>query len=235
MILTDTSAPPPTGITRSERGEHAEAKHRNLPGSGNLEIPASPVANLEAPLNLGQPALTRLTVALGACALAIGISACGASFQSGEASPSPSPTTATQSTKSPSASPTACVNPSTKADYTLAGARTLSGNLQVKDLKIGTGTTAKVGSTVSVSYVGTLANGTVFDSSAADNGGKPVSLTLAAGKVIEGWVEGVPGMRVGGERELVIPPALGYGCTSPSSTIPADSTLIFTITLVSVS
>ena len=186
-------------------------------------------------MHLGRPALTRLIFAAGVCSLAIVITACGASFQSGEPSPSPSPTTATQATRSPSASPTACVNPSTKADYTLAGARTLSGHLQVKDLKIGTGATAKVDSTVSVSYVGTLANGTVFDSSAADNNGKPVSLTLAPGKVIEGWVEGVPGMKVGGERELVIPPALGYGCTSPSSKIPANSTLIFTITLVSVS
>lgn len=182
-----------------------------------------------------KPARTAVT-ALLALGLAILVSSCGASFDSGEPAVSPTavaPAAASPS-PSPTASPSACVNPATKADYTLAGARVLSGNLQVKDLKVGAGATAKLDSTVSVTYVGKLANGTVFDSSAVDNHGKPVSLTLAAGKVIEGWVEGVPGMKVGGVRELVIPPALGYGCTSPSPKIPANSTLIFTITLVSV-
>ncbi len=172
---------------------------------------------------------------LAATALAVLVSSCGASFQSGEPAPTPSQSARVQTAASPSASPTSCVNPSTKANYTLAGARILSGNLQVKDLKVGTGATAQLNSTVKVTYIGKLVNGTVFDSSAIDNHGKPVSLTLSAGKVIRGWFEGVPGMKVGGTRELVIPPALGYGCTSPSSKIPADSTLIFTITLVSVS
>ena len=183
---------------------------------------------------------TRLAIApLIAVGLAVLVSSCGASFDSGVASPTPTPSTGAQVAASPStspkASPSSCVNPATKADYTLTGARVLSGNLQVKDLKLGTGTTAKLNSTVSVTYVGKLVNGTVFDSSAIDNHGKPVSLTLSAGKVIQGWVEGVPGMKAGGTRELVIPPALGYGCTSPSPKIPANSTLIFTISLVSVS
>ncbi len=182
------------------------------------------------------PNKTRLALTpLLAVGLVVLVSACGASFDSGEPAVSPTPSSGTQAAVSPHASPSSCVNPATKADYTLAGARLLPGNLQVKDLKVGTGATAKLNSTVSVTYVGKLANGTVFDSSAVDNKGKPVSLTLAAGKVIEGWVEGVPGMKVGGTRELVIPPALGYGCTSPSPKIPANSTLIFTITLVSVS
>lgn len=168
-------------------------------------------------------------------ALGLMVAGCGASFDSGVSAPSPS--TRAQAATSPSAkaSPTTCVNPSTTTSYKLAGARTLSGNLQVKDIKVGTGKTAAVGSTVSVSYVGTLPSGKVFDSSAKDNSGKPVSLKIAAGSVIQGWVEGIPGMKVGGQRELVIPPALGYGCTSPAAAIPANSTLIFTITLDGVS
>jgi len=171
----------------------------------------------------------------GALGLSLVLAACGGSLQSGVSAPTPSSKPVSAATPTAGSSPTACVNPATKADYTLAGARILPGNLQVKDIKTGTGAAAVVGSTVSVSYVGTLANGKVFDSSSADNNGKPVSLTIAAGKVIEGWVEGIPGMRVGGVRELVIPPALGYGCQTPSPKIPVNSTLIFTITLVSVS
>ncbi|MGH7642489.1 MAG: FKBP-type peptidyl-prolyl cis-trans isomerase, partial [Candidatus Dormibacteria bacterium] len=117
--------------------------------------------------------------------------------------------------------------------YQLAGARQLAGKLQVKDTTIGTGATAKSGDKIKVSYTGTLADGTVFDSSAKDNNGKPVSFTLSAGKVIAGWVEGIPGMKVGGTRELVIPAALGYACTAEGS-IPADSTLIFSVQLVGV-
>jgi FKBP-type peptidyl-prolyl cis-trans isomerase len=183
------------------------------------------------------PAPIRLatTLALGAAAALI-LAGCGASFESGVAAPSPAPSARVQAatTPTPSDSASSCVNPSSTPSYTLAGARTLAGNLEVKDIKIGTGATAADGDTVQVSYVGSLPNGTVFDNSANDNGGKPISLTIAAGKVIQGWVEGIPGMRVGGERELVIPPALGYGCTSPSSKIPVNSTLIFTITLVAI-
>jgi FKBP-type peptidyl-prolyl cis-trans isomerase len=104
----------------------------------------------------------------------------------------------------------------------------------VKDEVLGTGKEAKTGDTVKVDYTGSLPDGTVFDKSSADNSGKPVSLTLAAGKVIEGFVEGLNDMRVGGTRELVIPAALAYGCEAVSS-IPANSTLIFTVNLVSVS
>ncbi len=177
------------------------------------------------------------TLALGTVAVLV-LAGCGASFDSGVAPPSPTPSVRVQGATSPSPSPSpsgsACVNPSTTPSYTLSGARTLAGNLEVKDLKIGTGATAAIGNTVQVTYVGSLPNGTVFDNSTNDNGGKPISLTIAAGHVIQGWVEGIPGMKVGGERELVIPPALGYGCTSPSSKIPVNSTLIFTITLVAI-
>jgi FKBP-type peptidyl-prolyl cis-trans isomerase len=116
----------------------------------------------------------------------------------------------------------------------LAGSKPLSGDIQLKDITVGTGAIVKEGDTVSVNYVGKLVNGTVFDNSSNDNSGKPVSLKIATGSVIEGWVEGIPGMRVGGTRELVIPPALGYRCEAEGK-IPANATLIFTITVVGVS
>jgi FKBP-type peptidyl-prolyl cis-trans isomerase len=183
----------------------------------------------------------RIGVCLGTFSLALLLSACGGSLDSGVSAPSPQPTPSAvaaspsaSASASPSASASTCVNPDTTATYQLAGSRVLAGDLQVKDQVIGTGAKAKGGDSIKVDYTGTLPDGTVFDSSSADNDGKPVSLTLAAGKVIEGFVEGINGMRVGGTRELVIPAALGYGCEAVS-TIPANSTLIFTVKLVSVS
>ncbi|HEY6539214.1 MAG TPA: FKBP-type peptidyl-prolyl cis-trans isomerase [Candidatus Dormibacteraeota bacterium] len=168
------------------------------------------------------------------------LSSCGGSLDSGVI-PTSSPETPAPVLASPSASPSAsatpsasaCSSPDTEATYQLPGATILSGNLQIKDGKVGTGKKAKDGEKVKVTYTGTLPDGTVFDSTASDNKGKPVTVTLAAGQVIEGWVEGIPGMRVGGSRELVIPAALAYGCTANGS-IPIDSTLIFTVQLAGI-
>lgn len=104
-------------------------------------------------------------------------------------------------------------------------------SLQVTDLSVGTGTEAVAGDTVTVDYVGALTDGTVFD--ASKNHGQPFSFTLGAGQVIPGWDQGVPGMKVGGQRVLVIPASLGYG-PQTVGTIPANSTLIFEITLLGV-
>lgn len=105
--------------------------------------------------------------------------------------------------------------------------------LVIKDLIKGTGPVAKASSTVTVQYVGVLyANGTQFDASWNDGAGKPVTFPLSG--VIKGWQEGIPGMRVGGRRELIIPPSLGYGST-PQAKIPANSTLVFVIDLHSIS
>ncbi|MGA2872195.1 MAG: FKBP-type peptidyl-prolyl cis-trans isomerase [Candidatus Dormibacteria bacterium] len=179
---------------------------------------------------------TRLAGALALLPLAILAAACGASFDSGVAAPTPTQSVpvivATSPTPTPSAS--TCTSPAAVATYQLPGAQTLSGNLQIEDEVVGSGKEAKAGDTVKVDYTGSLPDGKVFDSSVADNSGNPVSLKLAAGSVIQGWVEGIPGMRVGGTRELVIPAALGYGCEAVSS-IPVDSTLIFKVTLVAVS
>jgi len=110
--------------------------------------------------------------------------------------------------------------------------------LVIKDDVIGTGTEAAFGDTVTVNYTGKLDNGTVFDSS-LNPGRTPFSFVIGStvpGKsVIQGWNEGVPGMKVGGTRELTIPPALGYGAGGAGSVIPPNATLHFTVTLLSVS
>ncbi len=104
--------------------------------------------------------------------------------------------------------------------------------LIVKDLKVGTGSAAKNGDSVTVNYVGTLTDGTVFDSSIARN--QPFTFTIGAGQVIKGWDMGIAGMKVGGERKLVIPPSLGYGSTAMGNQIPPNSTLNFTVTLLKI-
>ena len=94
----------------------------------------------------------------------------------------------------------------------------------------GTGPAAKAGSTVTVQYVGVLyKNGKQFDASWDDGSGKPVSLPLTG--VIPGWQQGIPGMKVGGRRELIIPASLGYGAAGSPPKIPPNSPLVFVIDL----
>ena len=107
-----------------------------------------------------------------------------------------------------------------------------SDKVQITDEVVGTGAEAKEGDTISVKYTGTLTDGTVFDST-DKHGGQPATFQLAKGQLIDGWVEGIPGMKVGGKRKLVIPPSLGYGDQAQSG-IPANSTLIFEIELTGV-
>ncbi|MCL2339872.1 MAG: FKBP-type peptidyl-prolyl cis-trans isomerase, partial [Actinomycetia bacterium] len=99
------------------------------------------------------------------------------------------------------------------------------------DVVVGDGAEAQTGDTVSVTYVGTLADGTVFDSS--DDHGGSFEFVLGQGSVIRGWDQGVVGMKVGGQRTLVIPPALGYG-SAGSGSIPGGAYLTFQITLLAV-
>ena len=96
---------------------------------------------------------------------------------------------------------------------------------------MGTGTEAMAGDSVTVEYVGELTDGTVFDSTQSH--GQPFTFPLGKGQVIAGWDEGVLGMKVGGERVLVIPASLGYGAQAVGP-IPANSTLVFDIKLDSV-
>jgi FKBP-type peptidyl-prolyl cis-trans isomerase FkpA len=103
--------------------------------------------------------------------------------------------------------------------------------LEIVDTTVGTGATAVAGDTVTVNYVGTLTNGTKFDSSY--DRGQPYTFKLGANQVIAGFDQGVTGMRVGGKRKVTIPPSLGYGI-NPNGPIPGNSTLIFDIELMSI-
>jgi peptidylprolyl isomerase len=113
--------------------------------------------------------------------------------------------------------------------------------LQFLDLKVGTGQTVPANATVDVQYTGWLSDGTLFDTSRQP--GRDVLCAILVNTqstvgnctpVIPGWNEGVPGMKVGGRRKLIIPPALGYGAQGAPPTIPANATLVFTVELVSI-
>jgi peptidylprolyl isomerase len=106
--------------------------------------------------------------------------------------------------------------------------------LVTKDLVVGTGQTVKAGQTVTVNYVGVLyKNGKEFDSSWSRN--QPATFPLTTGGVIEGWVKGIPGMKVGGRRELIIPADEAYGKKGSGTTIPPNSPLVFVVDLLSIS
>ena len=111
------------------------------------------------------------------------------------------------------------------------GVKTDSG-LIYWDIRVGNGAMAKEGSHVRVHYTGWLTTGKKFDSSV--DGGKPFDFTIGNGEVIKGWEEGVAGMKVGGKRQLRIPPALAYGAAGYPGAIPANATLIFDIQLLGV-
>ena len=110
--------------------------------------------------------------------------------------------------------------------------------LQISDTKVGTGATAANGNTVTVTYTGWLYDATAasfrgkqFDSSV---GKAPFSFKLGVGQVIQGWDQGVVGMKVGGTRTLVIPSALGYGSAGAGGIIPGNTALVFTVDLLAV-
>ena len=101
-----------------------------------------------------------------------------------------------------------------------------------QDVTPGSGAEAKYNTRVRVHYTGRLPSGKQFDSSR--NGGEPYEFTIGAREVIRGWDEGVPGMKVGGRRKLVLPAALGYGADGAPPDIPPNSVLVFDIELLDV-
>ncbi len=104
--------------------------------------------------------------------------------------------------------------------------------LQINDLKIGTGKETQKGALLIVEYTGTLSDGTVFDSS--KNKGRPFEFVFGTGRVIKGWDQGLIGMKAGGVRQLQVPSLLGYGERQIGDIIPAHSDLFFEIELLEV-
>lgn len=104
--------------------------------------------------------------------------------------------------------------------------------LQITDTTTGSGPEALSGKVLTVHYSGFLQNGTKFDSSL--DRGQPFRFRLGEGMVIRGWDEGMVGMKVGGKRKLVIPPAMGYGERGAGAAIPPNSTLVFEVELLAV-
>jgi peptidylprolyl isomerase len=178
-------------------------------------------------------------------ALAAALAGCGSSTAPGvqlaPSSGATADTTAVASASTTSTSTTATSTSSTPLPAALSSKPKVvppSGpppkQLVVKDLIKGTGPAATASSTVNVQYVGILyKGGTQFDASWNDGSGQPVSLPLTG--VIPGWQQGIPGMKVGGRRELIIPSALGYGAKGSPPKIPANAALVFVIDLHGVS
>ena len=109
---------------------------------------------------------------------------------------------------------------------------TTPSGLKYYELKLGKGPEAKAGMTVRVHYTGWLTDGKKFDSSV--DRGEPFAFKLGAGEVIKGWDEGVAGMKVGGKRQLHIPPQLAYGDRGAGGVIPPKAELIFDVELLAV-
>jgi peptidylprolyl isomerase len=120
------------------------------------------------------------------------------------------------------------------ASNTMSEAKTVTtpSGLKYVELVEGTGVIPQAGQTIDVHYVGTLENGTKFDSSR--DRGTPFSFKIGKGQVIKGWDEGLSTMKVGGRRTLTIPPDLGYGERGAGGVIPPNATLIFDVELLDV-
>jgi peptidylprolyl isomerase len=171
--------------------------------------------------------LTLAGLAVGALALA-GCSSSTNSAPSTTATPSTVASPSTTVTIVPVQDPSPAGTFGTKPTITVPTGSPPT-QLESTDLITGTGPAAKAGDTVTVEYVlGTYSSGKEIQSSWES---QPFTFTLGEQQVIPGWDDGVVGMQVGGRRELVIPPNLGYGATSPGAGISANDTLVFIIDL----
>jgi peptidylprolyl isomerase len=191
--------------------------------------------------------MTKKTISASLLSLlaAGGLAACGSSKAPGvvqapsggltEAQVSSVSTTSTTSTTSaPAVATPKPPSPLSKKPVVIIPSAPAPKTLVVKDLIKGTGAAAKSGGNVAVNYVGVLyKGGNEFDSSWKRSQTFP--FTLGQGSVIKGWDQGLVGMKVGGRRELIIPPALAYGKTGSPPAIPANATLVFVVDLLAAS
>jgi peptidylprolyl isomerase len=175
--------------------------------------------------------LGRATLGLAALAIVILIAGCGSSSSGGssigvgEENKSAEKLATSSGGSAPAKTPTS--GPLSKPPTGPPPTKLVS-----KDLIVGTGAEAKAGSSISVNDIGILyKTGKQFESSFSRN--EPFALTLGSKMVIPGWENGIPGMKVGGRRELIIPAAEGYGAQGSPPKIPPNETLIFVIDLLS--
>ncbi|HZE07032.1 MAG TPA: FKBP-type peptidyl-prolyl cis-trans isomerase [Solirubrobacteraceae bacterium] len=186
----------------------------------------------------------KTTITLAALTLGVAVAGCGGSTSTAagvQTAPSAGATqgaittvssSTTASSSSTATTPTPTSGPLSHEPTIKAPTGPPPKTLVTKDLIKGTGAVAKSGSTITVNYVGALyKNGKVFDASWKRH--QTFTTPLSTSSVIPGWVQGIAGMKVGGRRELIIPPKLGYGSHSQPG-IPANSTLIFIVDLLKV-
>jgi FKBP-type peptidyl-prolyl cis-trans isomerase len=193
----------------------------------------------KVPRTILRPRAGLLLATLGAAVLVAGCGSGGSStitignensadsslIKAGESKTSTSPTSTTA--KTPTSGP---LSKEPKVTPPSGAAPT---KLVTKELIAGTGAEAKAGDTVTVNYVGVLyKGGKEFDASWKRN--EPFSFSLGKGQVIKGWDQGIPGMKVGGRRELIIPAALAYGAAGSPPTIPANAPLVFVVDMLGV-
>jgi len=183
-------------------------------------------------INPTSKSLGTVLATAGAAAL---IAGCGSSGSStiGVGNESPAATTAVETTPTPTTGTTPTSGPLATEPKIARRTGPAPKTLVEKEIVKGEGPEAKAGDSVTVNYVGALySNGKVFDASWSRN--EPSTFPLSQGGVIAGWVKGVAGMRVGGRRELIIPPELAYGKPGRPPTIPPNATLVFIVDLLSV-
>lgn len=169
--------------------------------------------------------LLGLTLALGAC---------GGDTASEAPAEAPADSAA-QPTDQPTVELVAATEPAAAVDEVPSlgeGEEVRPNGLRILDEVVGDGAEAVAGKAISVHYTGTLINGFQFDTSLDD--GQPLNFTLGQGRVIDGWEEGIAGMKVGGKRKLRIPAELGYGARGAGGVIPGNATLIFDVELLGV-
>lgn len=170
-----------------------------------------------------------LLLALGALLAGCGSSNGGSTITVGNENPSDNALANSGGTETTATTPTS--GPLSEEPKVTPPSGAAPASLEKKDLIVGSGPEAKTGQTVTVNYVGVLfKGGKEFDASWKRH--EPFTFKLGAGQVIAGWDQGIPGMKVGGRRELVIPASLAYGSKGSGSTIPPNAPLVFVVDLL---